>query len=231
MESERGTNEEQIIRSIRILDETITNFFRTGNAMESPFTAILLTNFAGHFSAPVLNELVSYINALGFAVWLEMAPPEYLSNAQCRAIKMKAIGGIVYRNGTIRTDGDQQNFHQMTTMRTAMRAVAAQRVPAGPPMMLWETIDDGREHQYAVTQRSFNWCRYNSALCWIGSASALTDAEVAAVRTVSEKPLGALMWMKSDKNMKAHNTWRANDKVHLASRRVYMLEIRADTMA
>ncbi|KAF2029230.1 glycosyl transferase [Setomelanomma holmii] len=213
MESERGSNEEQIIRSIRILDETITNFFRTGNAMESPFTAVLLANSSDHFSSPVLNGLVTYINALGFAVWLEMAPPEYLSDAQCRAINMKSIGGIVYRNGTIRRDGEQQDFHQMGAMRTAMRAVAAQRVPTGPPMMLWETINDGYEHQYAVTQRSFSWCRYNSALSWIGSASALTNAEVAAVQTVSEAPLGALMWMKNDKNMKAHNVWRANDKI------------------
>ena len=211
--SERSSNDNEVIRAIRILDETITKFLVNGSTMDSPFTAVLLANFVGHFSPPVLNELLSYINSFGLAVWLEMSPPEYLSHAQCREINMRAIGGIVYRNGTIRTDGDQQNFHQMTAMRTAMRAIAAQRVPHGPPMMLWETIDDGLSHEYAVVQRSFNWCRYNSALCWIGSASAVTDAETAAVETISEKPLGALMWMKNDKNMAAHNLWRANDKV------------------
>jgi hypothetical protein len=219
MESERGSNAEQIIRSIRILDETITNFFLNGASRESPFTAVLLADFADHFSPPVLNELVGYINALGYEVWLELSHPDYLPDAQCREINMRSIGGIIYRNGTIRTDGNQQDFHQMSAMRTTMRAVAAQRVVHGPPMMLWETVDEDCEHQYAVTQRSFNWCRYNSALCWIGSASALNDAEVAAVRTISEKPLGALMWMKNDSNMDAHNIWRHNDKVRSSSQR------------
>jgi hypothetical protein len=211
MESERGSNAEQIIRSIRILNETISTFFLHNG--ESPFTAVLLAKFADHFSPPVLNELVGYINALGYEVWLELSHPDYLPDIQCREINMKAIGGVVYRNGTIRTDGSQQDFHQMTAMRTVMRAIAAQRVAHGPPMVLWETVDDDYEHQYAVTQRSFNWCRYNSSLCWIGSASALCNAEAAAVRTVSEKPLGALMWMKNDNNMNAHNIWRNNDQV------------------
>ncbi|KAL5119598.1 hypothetical protein ACEQ8H_002444 [Pleosporales sp. CAS-2024a] len=211
MESERGSNAAQIIRSIRILDETITNFFLNGG--ESPFTAVLLANFADHFSPPVLNELVGYINALGFEVWLEMSYPDYLPDATCRAINMKAIGGIVYRNATIKTDGNQQDYHQMEGLRIAMRGVAAQRVPHGPPMMLWETVNDEYEHQYAVTQRSFNWCRFNSALCWIGHASALYDADAAAIHTINEKPLGALMWMKNDTNMNAHNVWRNNDKI------------------
>lgn len=101
----------------------------------------------------------------------------------------------------------------MSPMRIVQRAVAAQRVPHGPPMMLWETIDDGVQLNYAVVQRSFNWAGFNSALPWVGSASALTDVDAARTHSVREKPLGALMWMKNDKNMKAHNIWRANDKV------------------
>ena len=96
--------------------------------------------------------------------------------------------------------------------RTAMRAIAAQRVPHGPPLMIWETVDDNVKLQYAVVQRSFSWCRYNSALCWIGSAAALTDAAVSAA-TSSEKPLGALMWLKNEDNMRAHDLWRSNDQV------------------
>ncbi|CAO2653668.1 Nn.00g030790.m01.CDS01 [Neocucurbitaria sp. VM-36] len=218
VESPQSSDANQVIRSIRILDETITKFFSHGTRDDSPFTAILLANFADHFSPSVLNELTSYINARGLELWLELSPPDYLPDDSCRAIDLKSIGGIVYRNGTIRADGEQQNFHQMAGMRTAQRAIAAQRVPHGPPMMLWETIDDGLEHRYAVTQRSFNWCRYNSALCWIGSAAALVDVEAAATQTISEKPLGALMWMKSDKNMKAHNIWRGNDKISPTAR-------------
>ena len=221
MVSERGSNEEQTIRSIRILEETVTTFFKGAGSADSPFTAVLLANFVDHFSPPVLNELVGYINSLGYTVWLEisMTSPGHLSDAQCRGINMRSINGIIYRNGTIRSDGQQQDFHQMSPMRTAMRAIAAQRVPHGPPMFLWETVEDECEHQYAVTQRSFNWCRFNSAICWIGSASALLDAEAAKLHTISEKPLGALMWMKNDKNMKAHNIWCANDKVSFDNRK------------
>lgn len=217
MKSEQGSGSQDILKSIRVLDETITMHFRNGGGSESPFTAVLLANFSDHYSAGVLNELVSYINELGLAAWIELSPPAYLSYDELRAINMKSIRGVIYRNGTIRTDGEWQNFHQMEPMRTAMRAVAAQRVPSGPPMMLWETIDDGVPHQYAVVQRTFNWCRFTSALCWIGSKSSLTNAEIAASETVTDKPLGALMWMKDDKNMKAHNAWRANDEVRIVT--------------
>lgn len=217
MKSEQGSGNLDVLKSICVLDETIAMHFRDGGGSESPFTAVLLANFSEYYSAPVLNELVSYINELGLAVWIELSPPEYLTSEELRAINMKSIRGVIYRNGTIRTDGDWQNFHQMEAMRTAMRAVAAQRVPSGPPMILWETIDDGVQHQYAVVQRTFNWCRFTSALCWIGSKSSLTNADIAASETISDKPLGALMWMKDDKNMKAHNAWRANDQVRISA--------------
>jgi hypothetical protein len=105
--------------------------------------------------------------ALGLDLWLEMGPPGYLTKRQCRDINMEYIRGIVCRNGTIRPDGDRQNFFQMNDMRTEMRAIASQRVAHGPPLMMWETVDDGIEVPYAVVQRSFNWCRFNSATVWI----------------------------------------------------------------
>lgn len=213
--SERSADDGEIIRSIQILVDTLATISTGSGGTTPPFTAVLLANFVDHFSPLILNQLVGYINSLGYAVWLEiaMSGPGYLSNSQCRDINMKFIDGVVYRNGTIRTDGGQQNFHQMEPMRTAMRAVAAQRVAHGPPMMLWETVDDESGHNYAVTQRSYNWCRFNSALCWIGSASALFDAEAARTLTIHEAPLGALMFQKGDANMRAHNIWRENDKV------------------
>jgi hypothetical protein len=211
--AERASGPDEVLRSIRSVEEAITNSFKSSTGSDALFTAVLLANFIDHFSPAVTNELISFITSLGLEVWLEMGPPNYLSNQQARNINMKNVGGIVYRNATIRTSGEHQDVHQMETMRTAMRAVAAQRVVHGPPTMLWETIDDGIEHQYAVTQRCYNWCRYNSALPWIGAASALFDAEVAALHTISEQPLGALMWMKNDKHMKSHNKWRENDKV------------------
>jgi hypothetical protein len=212
-DQEAASNDEDIIHAIRLLERAVKAHFASSNGIKTPFTAILLANFNHHFSPPVLNELVTYSKSLGIPIWLEVSHPNYLSDADCRQIRMNHIAGIVYRNGTIRTGGEQQNFHQMSPMRTMQRAIAAQRCAHGPPMMLWETIDDEVEHQYAVTQRCFNWCRFNSALPWIGSHSALADTEAACKYTVNDKPLGALMWMKDDANMRAHNIWRTNDRV------------------
>ncbi|KAF1999703.1 glycosyltransferase family 4 protein [Amniculicola lignicola CBS 123094] len=179
----------------------------------SLYTGILLADFAEHFQPPVLNELIKYLNAIGLDVWLELSQPCYLSDRQGKEINFKAIEGNVYRNATIRTDGEQQNFHMMEGLRKAQRAVAAQRVPHGPRMMIWETIHDEFPHQYAVTARGFNWSTFNSALPWIGSSNALTDATLAAARSIQQKPLGAMMFLKDDKNMEAHNQWRENDKI------------------
>lgn len=211
--STKSMSSDEIIAALGMVINTITKCFNNPQGSGSPYTGVLLADFIDHFQPPVLNELVKYIDALGLGAWLEVSAPDFLPQRQCRDINFGSIAGIVYRNGTIRTDGDRQNFHQMAPMRATQRAVAAQRVPHGPPMMLWETIHDEFHHQYAVTARSFNWCRFNSALPWIGSSSALNDAEAATTQSITEKPLGALMWLKDDNNMNAHNIWRANDKV------------------
>lgn len=212
--ADSSSHSEEVIKCLFVLSQTMVTYFEgTGVTSQSPFTGVLLADFQTHFQPAVLNSVAKYINGLGLDVWLEMGPPGYLSERHARDINMELIRGIVCRNGTIRRDGDRQNYFQMTEMRTAMRLIAAQRVVHGPPLMLWETVDTVLDLQYAVVQRSFNWCRFNSALVWIGSEAALFDADSAAALTVAEKPLGALMWMKNEDNLKAHDVWRANDQV------------------
>ena len=223
VKSESKSHNDEVVEAIRIISQTITALFRHEQAVQSPFTGMLLAEFETHFQPAVLNEVVKYINDRGLDVWLEMAPPTYLSERQLRDISMASIKGLVARNGTIRPDGDRQNYFQMTELRTAMRTIAAQRVRHGPPIMMWETVDDGVQLNHAVIQRTFNWCRYNSMLCWIGPAAALTEAEIAAAKTVTEKPLGALMWLKNDNNMKAHDVWRSNSQVYIPLSHLSML--------
>lgn len=215
--SDGSSSHDDVIRAIGIIAQILTTRFTTpqdisSSSSASPFTGVLLAGFKAHFQPPVLNEVAKYIRSLGLDLWLEMAPPAYLTERECLDINMQLVRGIVCRNCTIRPDGDIQDYFQMTSVRTAMRAIAAQRVPHGPPLMIWETVDDNVKLQYAVVQRSFNWCRYNSALCCIGSAAAMTDA-VSAAASASEKPLGALMWLKNEENMRAHDSWRSNDQV------------------
>jgi hypothetical protein len=213
VKSDCSSNSDEVIRSLGIVAATLTTYFKNQNGEQSPFTGVLLADCHSHFQPAVLNEIAKYLNGLGLDLWLELSPPAYLTERQACSINMKFIRGIVYRNGTIRPDGDRQNYFQMTEMRTTMRAVAAQRVSHGPPIIMWETIDDGMKLQYAVVQRTFSWCRYNSALCWIGHEDALSDADAAATRTVAAKPLGALMWLKDEDVMKAHDLWRSNNQV------------------
>jgi hypothetical protein len=177
------------------------------------YSGVLLAGFREHLQPAVMNELAKHIKNLGLDLWLELSFPEYLTEDEARAIDMKFVKGIVYRNGTIRPDGDRQNYFQMDKMRTVMRAVAGQRVAHGPALIMWETIDEDQETQFAVVIRTYNWCTYNSALCWVGHADAQFDAEIARTRSLRAKPLGALMWLKNEKNMNAHDVWRENDKV------------------
>ncbi|EFX04881.1 glycosyl group 1 family protein [Grosmannia clavigera kw1407] len=177
------------------------------------FTGVLLAGFASHLHPAIVNDLARYLKDLGFDLWLELSYPDYLDEDYAPMINLHLLKGLVYRNGTMRPDGDRQNYFQMTAMRAVMRAMAAQRVSHNPALVMWEVVDDGMELHHAVITRTFNWCLYYCAVNWIGHKRSLTDAEFAATDAIPTKPLGALMWLKNDKNMSAHNVWRGNDQM------------------
>lgn len=213
VDSDLGVKACDVIKTINLLNQTIESLVRDGMQGNHAYSGVLLAGFREHFQPAVMNALAMYIKDLGLDLWLELSSPEYLTEDEARTIEMKHIKGIVYRSGTIRPDGDRQNYFQMEAMRTVMRAVAGQRVARPPSLIMWETVDDDQEMQFAVVMRTYNWCTYNSALCWVGHASALRDAEVSRTRSITSKPLGALMWLKNESNMNAHDLWRGNDKV------------------
>ena len=206
-----GSSDGNVIAVLDTIDRTLAAL--VGKEPQKSLTGVLLAGYRTYLQPAVLNETARYIHDLGLEVWLEIEPSSTTcpTERECRDTDMSLVDGIVYRNGTIRPDGDRQNYFQMADMRQVMRAVAAQR--SRTVMVLWETIQAGNEQQYAVVQRTFNWCRFSNFLCWIGSETALTDADAAVQQTAEEKPLGALMWLKGEEIMKAHDTWRANDQV------------------
>ncbi|TWU71439.1 hypothetical protein ED733_002723 [Metarhizium rileyi] len=216
---ERSRDSRDVIKILAIITRVLDSHLLGSGQGGSKYHGVLLAGFRKYFQPAVMNELAKYINGLGLDLWLELSYPEYLTEEEARAIDMKHIKGLVYRNGTIRPDGDRQNFFQMEAMRTAMRAVAGQRVAHGPALVMWETVDNEEEMQFAVVMRAYNWCTYNSALCWIGHADALMDAESANTRSIMAKPLGALMWLKNEANMSAHGAWRANNNISPTSTR------------
>ncbi|RLL97776.1 hypothetical protein CFD26_103140 [Aspergillus turcosus] len=206
---------DQVIECLCVVAQTVVSNFSHPQGRESPLHGILLADWQKHFQPVVLNHLVQYLNGIGLDVWLEMSPPDYLSERECRDINIGRIRGVVYRNGTIFPDGNQRDYFQMEKMRTTMRVVAAQKAMGGCTHAMWETVEDDVDVSHHVLGRTFKWCGYNSAMTWIGPQSALTDAEIAARRTIKNEPLGALMWLKDDIVLKAHDNWRFNDKVSI----------------
>ncbi|PYI09575.1 glycosyl transferase [Aspergillus sclerotiicarbonarius CBS 121057] len=210
--SDASRDNDKVLESLGVVVQTLTTSLNRGQGA-SPFHGVLLADCLAHFQPVVLNELVKYMNHLGLAVWLELSPPDYLSEQQGRAIDMKQIRGVVYRNGTILPDGDRRNYFQMAEMRTAMRVVASQKAVGDSAIAVWDTIDDDVELSHHVLGRSFKWCNYNSALCWIAPQAALTNADIAVAKTVTQEPLGAMMWLKRGEVLEAHDIWRLNNKI------------------
>jgi hypothetical protein len=213
MPSKSAAGSAEIIHTLSIVARAVVQSFRRAQDMHSPFTGVLLANWEAYFAPVVCNEFVRYLNTIGFDVYLEVSPPNYLSERVSRAIEMEPIRGIICRNGSIFPNGERRNYFQMAEMRHSLRALAAKSAMVQSTVMMWETIDDDVKLEHAVVKRSFTWCNFSNALSWIGPRSALTDADVAVTMTVIGEPLGAMMWLKEDATIKSHEIWRTNDRV------------------
>jgi hypothetical protein len=143
--SDGSKSTKEVIGAVDAVSHVLRNVFHHQSAR---FTGVLLADFTSHFQPLVLNRLVNYIRSLGLDVWLELSYPNYLTLTECIQIDFHRVRGVVYRNATIRTDGLQQNVHQMEALRTAQRGIAKQKVPQSLPMMLWETVDHGAALDY-----------------------------------------------------------------------------------
>jgi hypothetical protein len=212
--SRGGSGNTEIISSLSMVAQVIVTRFQRPQGNHSRFRGVLLANWSSDFPPIVFNELIKFINnSLGLDVYLEIAPPTFLTESQCREIDLSLIQGIAFRNGTILEHGAQRDYFQMEDMRRALRAVKVQTVMSGATVMMWETVEDDVVLEHAVIKRSFIWSNFNSVMTWIGPKAALTDAQIATTKVVTEEPLGALMWLKGDEVMKSHDWWRANNKV------------------
>jgi len=210
---DRSSGNQDDSRVLSIIDSTIATKWRRSQDTQSPFTGILLANWQSELEPAVLNELMSYLKSLNFDIWLETSPPDYLTELECKVIDLSLTRGIICRNGTIMYNGDRRNYFQMNNMRRTQRALAKLMSLGGKTLMMWETIDDQVELTHSVIQRSYNWCRFNTTVSWIGPESALKDADVAAERSIKGEPLGAMMWLKSNEIMAVHDIWRQNFQI------------------
>ncbi|KAF2216717.1 glycosyltransferase family 4 protein [Cercospora zeae-maydis SCOH1-5] len=205
--------EEDLVLALESITNFVSSRFRGSNRMYSPMTAILLANWQSKLPPLVCQELIRHLKGLNFDVYLELSEPEYLTDEECRHIGMDLIKGLICRNGTILHNGDRRDYYQMSNMRRAQRALAKHMSLGGVVFAMWETLDDMKALSHSVASRSYLWCRFNTALNWIGSELALKDTDAAHKATLAGVPLGALMWMKGLEVMTLHDTWRLNDSI------------------
>ena len=210
-------NQKDDIRSFSVVAQALTSHLKFHDERWSPFTGVLLANWQTRVKPIVFNQLLGYLHGCNLDVYLEVSPPAFLSASECSEIDMQPLRGIICRNGTISTDGDRCNYYQMEGMRRVQRALGKHASMGGHTFLMWETIDDAAELTHAVVKRSYNWCRFNSTISWIGPSAALTNADVAASQTVPGEPLGSLMWLKSNEMIAAQEIWRKNDEVCVAA--------------
>ncbi|KAI9870571.1 MAG: hypothetical protein M1823_008699, partial [Watsoniomyces obsoletus] len=130
---------------------------------------------------------------MGFSVYLEVSPPNFLPERYARNYDFQLVSGLICRNGTILPTGMQRDAFMMEPTRPALRALAAQASMGGcSTVMMWDVVDDTVAVELPVIKRCYDWCRFNSAISWIGPLRALVDAEVAVNKTIPGEPMGAM---------------------------------------
>lgn len=197
-----------VTESLNLVIEVFNVSFR-----DNKFPGILLADWEDHFSPAVCNELIKYLHDVGFAVYLEISPPRFIAVEHARDYDMITVSGLVCRNGTILPSGMQRDAFMMNAMRPALRALAAHASISTSTVMMWDSVDNDVPLQHSVIKRSFDWCRFNSAISWIGPKAALYDADTASVTTIPGECLGAMMWLKNEAVISAHDFWRLNDRI------------------
>ncbi|KAF1812156.1 hypothetical protein P152DRAFT_417112, partial [Eremomyces bilateralis CBS 781.70] len=170
---------------------------------ESPFSGILLAGWEDTVLFPLLMGLAQFFGDLGLEVYLEVAPPQFLDDVQ--QLDLSPFDGVVVRNATVLADGESRDYFAMGKMASTVKAFVSQSCLRDFTVMMWETVDDQAEMSLAVLRRSFGWCSYHDAVVWTNPAMALVDASQ-NVRV--DEPLGAFRWLKEQKVMEYHETYR-----------------------
>ncbi|RMZ88309.1 hypothetical protein DV736_g4460, partial [Chaetothyriales sp. CBS 134916] len=205
--------EKDHLEHLTFVVQHIKSSFARSEEYGSSLTGVLIANWQSHFSPRVCNGLIHFADCLGLAVYLEMSPPSYMMEDEHKSLDLETVSGVVLRNATILPNGDRRNYYQMIEMLESLRSLARQSTIRPSIVMAWEVLDDAVQLDHAVAKRSFNWCRFNCAMSWIGPESALTDAQTAIERTIGGEPLGAMMFLKDDETVVLHDTWRFNDTI------------------
>lgn len=198
----------------KVIEALIWRFTRP-HSTRSPFNGVLLANWRSYFTIPVCNALIAAMSDSGLEVYLEVSDPDFLTVEECKDIDLESVCGLICRNGTILPNGDRRDYFQMANLRRALRVFAAKSQMTKGHVLMWDTINDDAAFNHSVVKRSFNWCRFYSALSWIGKQSALTQMSRTQKDTIWAEPLSALSFIKEDKTVKYQEHWRNNERIDM----------------
>ncbi|CAL3966239.1 unnamed protein product [Diplocarpon coronariae] len=200
-------SDKDIINAVKRVRDLVENRFKASSKNVSPYTGVLLAGWEGWVPTPVLDGLVQYLRGSNLDVYLEIAPPNFLTKTGNP--NMANFSGVVVRNGTILTSGHVRDYFQMAVMKTTVKAFVTQTCLRDFRVMVWETVDEESSLSHSVIKRCYIWCRYYSAMVFINSKTGLLDAASVGV----QEPLAAFQWLKDQRVMKLHNQWRSTLKL------------------
>lgn len=172
------------------------------------FSGVVLSGWEDVFNPALLKECAQFINGIGLNVYLETAPPDFLKDG--KVLQTAEISGLVIKNASILRNGEKRDYFQMSSLQHTVKAFVSESCLRDLDVMAWETVDDDAVLSNAVFRRSIQWCNFYSTIPWIGTESALKDANLNAKTC---EPLGAFAWLKEAEVMKIHETWRSNSSI------------------
>lgn len=170
------------------------------------YNGILITNWEGIVEDKIFSELIKFLDSLSLNVYMEVAPPMFISTA---SFPVSHLAGIVFVNGSIMSNGERRDYPNFIGMKKALDIATKESFFRDFTIMMCEIIDDDAALTNAVLTRSFKWCAYLGALVWIGRHSALSDASKWAP---VPSPDSAFSWLKNDRVVEVHDKWRLNCK-------------------
>lgn len=176
------------------------------------FSGVLFANWEDTFRPSIQKALFEAIKDLGLSVYLETQPPHFLKNR--KALQSGAVSGLVVRNASIMPRGEKRDYFQMKELQSTIKAFVSESCMRDFVVMAWETFDDDVTPSNAVVRRTLQWCNFYSAITWIGTESALRNADA---NTTTLEPLPAFGWLKENEVMKVHDVWRSNLQISQSS--------------
>ena len=199
---------ERIAKVKAITDAIIKNMGPNGDS-PSPYDGVLIANWDETITPGICNEIIGFLNSVNFNVYNEITAPRFMDSVNSN-INVSQLAGMVFINGSILPNGERRDYFDLLCMKSALEIVTAQSCLREFAVVMCEIVDDDAQLTNAVVKRSSNWCSYYGAVTWIGNRSALTDATLSfPVNT----PDSAFEWLKREKVMGLHETWRLNAKV------------------